>query len=299
MEASFRGDQMRSGRESRPGGVHLIALFVLFLTCGISLPSLSGLLVFPFSLVPPEWDLVYRAAITIAFLSAAVVTWKNERYQRYGKIFLAFFIAACAINVQALSANINIQTTPINGIVLSMFFSTLLVVFSIVVLALVSGDRLPDIYVKKGNLKSGLAIGLLGFFTFAIFSIPIASLLFNGQNLSVDRVISWSPWILVIVVCNGMREELLYRGLFLKKYMSVFGPGISNLLQALIFSLSHTVAGRGSVPYTSFTVAFVLITFLLGIILGYLMRKTDGIVGPILFHAGSDIPVFLGIISNL
>ena len=28
--------------------------FLLFLVCGISLPSLSGLLIFPFSMVPPE-----------------------------------------------------------------------------------------------------------------------------------------------------------------------------------------------------------------------------------------------------
>ena len=29
------------------------------------------------------------------------------------------------------------------------------------------------------------------------------------------------------------------------------------------------------------------------------MQKTDGLLGPALFHAGADIPVILGIFSNL
>ena len=237
--------------------------------------------------------------ISIVFLSSAIVAWKSERFKKYWKIFFAFFIASFAINIQVLSAYITIQTTAINSIVLSMLFSTVLVVISIIVLSLISGDSLPTIFIKKGDLKLGLISGLLGFFAFAILSIPVASFLFNGQNLSIDRVVLWLPWILVIVIANGIREELLYRGLFLKKYMSVFGPNVSNLLQALIFSLSHTVAGRGAIPYTSFTIAFVLITFLPRLVLGYMMRRTDSMLGPILFHAGSDIPVFLGIISNL
>jgi membrane protease YdiL (CAAX protease family) len=32
---------------------------------------------------------------------------------------------------------------------------------------------------------------------------------------------------------------------------------------------------------------------------GYITQKTDGLWGSILFHAGMDIPIFLGIFSNL
>jgi membrane protease YdiL (CAAX protease family) len=275
------------------------ALFLLFLICGISLPALSGLLVFPFSLIPPEWDLIYRVALSTIFLLSAIVSLKTERLKKYWKIFFAFFIASFAINAQALSAYINIPTTPINSIVTSMFFSTVLVAIPIIALTLISGDRLSTIFLQKGDLKQGIIIGLIAFLIFAIASIPIATYLFNGQNLSIERVAPWVPGILIIVILNGIREELLYRGLFLKKYGSVFGFDVSNILQALIFSLSHTVAGRGAIAYTSFTIAFVVITFLLGLGLGYLMRRTDSLLGPVLFHAGTDIPIFLGILSNL
>jgi membrane protease YdiL (CAAX protease family) len=275
------------------------ALFLLFLICGISLPALSGLLVFPFSLCPPEGDLIYRLLLSTIFLLSAIVSLKIERLKKYWKVFFAFFIASFAINAQALSAYINTSTPPVNGLAMSMLLSTVLVVIPIIVLSLISGDSPPTIFLQKGNLKQGIIIGLIAFFIFAIASIPVATYMFNGQNLSIGRVIPWMPGILIIVISNGIREELLYRGLFLKKYESLFGPVISNILQALIFSLSHTVAGRGTIAYTPYAVAFVFITFLLGLALGYLMRRTNSLLGPVLFHAGTDIPIFMGIMSNL
>ncbi|BAI62275.1 hypothetical protein MCP_2203 [Methanocella paludicola SANAE] len=290
---------MSWSKKSLSEAIRLFALFLLFLFCGISLPALSGLLVFPFSLFPPEWDLIYRLALSTIFILSAIVSLKVERLKKYWKIFFAFFVASFAINVQALSAYVNIPTTPINGLVLSMFLSTVLVVIPIIVLTLVSGDRLSTTFLQKGDLKQGIIIGIIAFSILAIVSIPIATYMFNGKNLSIERVLPWMPGIFIIVISNGIREELLYRGLFLKKYGSVFGPNVSNILQALIFSLSHTVAGRGAIAYTSFTIAFVVITFLLGLGLGYLMRRTDSLLGPVLFHAGTDIPIFLGILSNL
>ena len=112
-------------------------------------------------------------------------------------------------------------------------------------------------------------------------------------------MLTWSPLILVIVLANGVREELLYRGIFLKKYEPVLGLRSSNLLQAIIFSLSHSVAGRGNITYTPFLIVLVLQTFLLGLAWGYIMQRTDSMLGSILFHAGSDIAIFLGIFSNL
>ena len=51
---------------------HRIYLFLLLLLCGISLPSLSGLLVFPFSAVPTELTLAYTLILSVIFLSTAI-----------------------------------------------------------------------------------------------------------------------------------------------------------------------------------------------------------------------------------
>lgn len=238
-------------------------------------------------------------ALSGMFLVASLVLSKKEGYRKYWKVFFAFFIASFALNLQAISGFFNFESTPINNIVLSMLSSMLLVVTPIIAFSLVSGDNLSAIFLTKGSLKSGLLVGAIGFIAFALVSIPLATFLFQGQNLTVARVSSWTIPIVITVFANGFREELLYRGLFLKKFEPLLGSRVSNFLQAIIFSLSHTVAGRGSIAYTPYTLAFVLFTFALGLTWGYLMQRTNSLLGSVLFHAGSDVSVFLGIFSNL
>jgi membrane protease YdiL (CAAX protease family) len=212
---------------------------------------------------------------------------------------LAFFIASFALNFQAISGWLGFQTTTMNGIVLAMLSSTTLAITSIIVLTRLSGGSMYSIFLSKGKIRLGVLVGLVGFLVFAALSIPGANYLFQGQNLTMSKLVSWMPWILPIVLANGLREELLYRGLFLRKFEGLLGNRFAILLQALIFSLSHSVAGIGITQYTPYISVLVIATFILGLVLGYFMWRTDSIIGPILLHAGTDIPIFIGIFSNL
>ncbi len=86
----------------------------------------------------------------------------------------------------------------------------------------------------------------------------------------------------------------MFRGLFLRKLQPFFGRFLSNLLIALVFTVLH-----GTVTYSADNMIFLAVTFPLALAWGYLMQKTDSIWGSILFHAGMDIPIMLGIFSNL
>jgi membrane protease YdiL (CAAX protease family) len=271
-------------------------LFLLLLVCGISLPSLSGLLIAPFSIVFSGIVIEYLATLTTVFFIFSIFLRYRQSLRRYWQIAFAFFIASLALFLDFL---VNIPSNAISGLFLDMLVSALIIVSVIISLTKASGDSLSSIFLKKGNIKLGVIVGIAGFLVFALASIPLSESLFGGQNLNFGRVISWLPWIVPIVFLNGVREELLYRGLFLKKYEVLLGAKTSNLLQAVIFSLSHSVAGVGLNAYTPFIWALVAFTFLLGLVWGYLMQKTDSIVGSVLFHAGTDIPVFLGIFSTM
>jgi membrane protease YdiL (CAAX protease family) len=274
---------------------HRPYLFLLLLICGASLPSLSGLLFYPFSIVPPNLTVAYTAILSITFLLAGVFLLRRESVRPYGRILFAFSIAALAILFDLL---VNLPSDTMSGLLLDMVASTSIIVATIILLTRISGNSFSSIFLRKGNLKLGLIIGVVGFFFFALTSVPAAQYLFQGRNLSIDRVIAWIPWILPVVLLNGVREELLYRGLFLKKFGPKLGVKSSNLLQAIIFSLSHSVAGLGPNAYTPFIWILVAFTFSLGLAWGYIMQRTDSIIGSVLFHAGTDVPVFLGIFSN-
>ncbi len=270
-------------------------LFVLLLILGVSLPSLSGLLIFPFSIVSSNFALFYSFAISAGLLCVSLYFRSKTSLKEYWQLLFAFFIASLAIS---LDVSFNLSSATQTGMVLDMLLSATIIAGTIILLTKASGNSLSSIFLKKGDVKFGLVVGLIGFFFFALTAIPAAEFLFQGKNLSMGRVLAWLPWILPIVMLNGIREELLYRGTFLNKFKPKLGLKTANLLQATVFSLSHSVAGVGLNSYTPFVWALVVFTFSLGLIWGYIMQRTDGILGSVLFHAGTDIPVFIGLFST-
>ena len=168
-----------------------------------------------------------------------------------------------------------------------------MIVCVIILFTKMSRGTLGSLYIQKGNLKVGIIIGLSTFFLAAAGSIPMASL-FNARDLSLARILPWTPWLLIYVLANATMEELLFRGLFLRKLEPFFGKTLSNLMIALVFTVIH-----GTVNYSADQYLFLAILFPLALVWGYVMQKTDGVWGSILFHAGMDIPIMLGIFSNL
>lgn len=114
----------------------------------------------------------------------------------------------------------------------------------------------------------------------------------NG-TLTVERFFALTPALLIMVFSNGFQEEFLFRGLFLQRYTLFFGAGVANLLQAAIFAVAHL-----DVSYTPVVFFFVLaFVFPLGLLAGYLMRTSNGVVAPAIFHAGVDIPIYWSFLS--
>jgi len=268
------------------------SLFLLFLICGFLAigPIQWGNLQIPMVLNP-----IYKIGIPLIFLVISLLLYRSEHFHKFWKLFFAFFIGAMSfLIVWIVSFFYSIQNTTVKGIAFNKLIETILIVIPIIVLIKLSGDDMDSILLKKGNIKLGLIIGGGGFVVFLMFSFMGAILLFYGTDLTWQKFIVWLPWILIFVLSNGLLEELLYRGLFFKKYRDVLGFNLCNLLQALIYSLMHFGAS-----YTSESLIFLIITLVLGILYGYIILKTDSLLGAILFHAGTDIAIIIGIFSTL
>jgi membrane protease YdiL (CAAX protease family) len=78
-------------------------------------------------------------------------------------------------------------------------------------------------------------------------------------------------------------EELLFRGLFLRKFSRFIGPYRANVITAVVFALAHL-----KVEFTPFLPGFIILAFLLGLLFGWIMQRTDSILAPALLHAGID-----------
>ena len=90
-------------------------------------------------------------------------------------------------------------------------------------------------------------------------------------------------------------EELWFRGIFLTKLSLLLGANASILVTSLVFSLLHL-----GTTYISpiEMIIFPIIVFILGLVNGYMMLKTDSIWGSVLFHAGYDLFVIIPILVS-
>jgi uncharacterized protein len=245
------------------------------------------------------YDYLGRAGVSALLLLVAICMRRNKRLEKYWQIIFALFILLVALSVSLvfgsfLFDSLGVKDSVPAGWALPKLNETILIVLVVILFTRLSGGSLGSIFIQKGNLKMGLVIGLSTFLLAAAGSIPMANLLFAGNNLTLARVVPWIPWILITVLANGALEEVLFRGLFLRKLEPFAGKFFSNFLIAIVFTVLH----QGS-TYTSDQYFFLAVLFPLALAWGYITQKTDSVWALILFHAGMDIPIFLGIFSNL
>jgi membrane protease YdiL (CAAX protease family) len=278
--------------------VQSMVWFGLFLAC--------GLLVFTvfshyFPIFAGPTDFIGRIVVALAFLAAALLSRRSERYHKYWRICFAFFTALAAISLDYklgfskwLLPVLHIPLETPAGLAIDKLESSVLSILVVLLLTLVSGDDLGSLYLRRGNLKLGLTIGLIAFVVMIASAIPVTTLFFNGKDLSWGRMLPWMPWVLIFVLANAFNEELLFRGLFFGRLQPFLGKFAINLLVAIPFTLLHT-----GVDYSADIWMFIGMVFPLSLAWGWTLQKTDSLWGSILFHAAMDIPVAFSLFSNL
>jgi len=252
--------------------------------------------ILPLSARLPMNTLLYiHAGLTAILLVVALILRRSENGKPYWPVCYAFFVAGSAVLLSTLFGGKLLELfglTPTNpqGIAVAKLSESLWRVIPILVLMAIIGADRRSMYLNKGKIVLGLAIGVAGFVGFVVLAfMPLVS-----QGGMLNKLLSLSPWILIFVLANGFNEELLYRGLFLKRYEAFLGKGLSNLLAASVFTLVHV-----QVTYVSDLRQFLFILFPLALVWGYLMQKTDSLWGSVIFHAGADCMIIFGIFASM
>ena len=253
-------------------------------------------------------QIAYGVTVAGALLLTTVLIKRSSSLERFWRLPFAFFILAI---VQVLNNSVpayvsthvlhehatsgNPLGSTIFGSVVIQLLDTLIAIVPILALTKIARLDLGSVYAQVGRFGRAYVIAIVVFVAVYVLiglfptnrAIPI-----NG-TLTLPRYLALTPALLVLVVSNGFQEEFLFRGLFLQRYTMFFGPYLANLLQALVFAYAHI-----GVTYTPSAFLFIfLAVFPLGLIAGYLMRSSNGVVAPAIFHAGLDIPIYLAFLT--
>ncbi len=288
-----------SALSARTRPIQQAVLFLLCLACGLLVFVVFGHY-FPWFIWPA--DGLGRVAVASSLLVVALVMRRSQRLKPYWLIPFAFFTGLAAISVDyylslskwilpALGLTIKSPA----GLAIDKLESSLLGICIVLLLNRLAGQKLTSLYIRRANLALGLLVGISAMVIMISGLIPVTELFFNGRDLSWDRILPWTPWVLIMITANAAYEELAFRGQLIGKMEPFLGKLATNLVTSLPFVLMH--AGNDYMANTF--IFFVLQLLPLSLAWCWLMQKTNSIWGSILFHAAMDIPIFVGIFSNL
>jgi membrane protease YdiL (CAAX protease family) len=247
-----------------------------------------------YRIFPTNWNQKYYLVLSIFFLLSAVVSNRIPALHKYWPAAFSFFLASIALVVlKAGYFNIYAGTSnPVKEIALDKFSQFLHIVPIMVILTLLVKSTPGSIFLKTGNLKTGLIFGLVSFVVFAVITF-----LTQGNLTKFNETFFKSiPWLLLFIFSNAIMEELWFRGIFLNTFDPLVGRTAAIIITALLFGISHINA---TYDFPGGSYVFGVVVFILGAVGAYMMFKTDSIIGPILFHAGYDLIIILPVINSM
>jgi membrane protease YdiL (CAAX protease family) len=283
---------MNSVGISQPGWLKKSSVFLLFFI----VESLVFAIITLSPFLPQTVLLGFHAGLTAVLLIIALFFRRSEKGKSYWPVFYAFFVAGAAVLTSGLFSGDLLGlfkqtvTTP-QGIALAKFSESILRVIPILILMPVMGFDLRSMYLAAGKVRFWLPIAIAALVVFpALAYFPLS----GSQPGVLEKLLPLWPWILLFVLSNGFMEELLYRGVFLKRFEPFLGKGLSIILTAIVFAIMHT-----QVTYAAQMIQFLVIVLVLSLIWGLLIQKTDSLWGAVLFHAAGDCLIIFAAFASL
>ena len=134
----------------------------------------------------------------------------------------------------------------IKGITICKFSEILAVTLPIILLMWLVQRNLAPIYLQKGNLKIGLGLGLgLSLLTFRVY------LLTAWSKIDFEKARLALIWMMIFALMDAVFEELLLRGLLLRRFIGLLGNTWAIILSTLVYGLFVLGVGAatGPTPY--------------------------------------------------
>lgn len=178
--------------------------------------------------------------VILGSLAAALTLRKNYRLRTYWRLAFAYFVASCAIMLSDYTGDwaLILSGQALNtakGFVTLKLGEDVAIIGVIIVLALLTRDDPHELFLSKGRLGLGLVIGVTSFLVFTV--LGISSTLARG--IRPESVRELLPAFLLVVLADGFMEELLFRGLFLRRLGRFVGDNWANVVTAAVFTFVH------------------------------------------------------------
>ena len=151
---------------------------------------------------------------------------------------------------------------------------------------LLTRDDPRELFLTKGRLGRGLIIGLPAFLVLTFVGLSSAVSQFDDPDRVREAMLVFG----LISLADGLMEELLFRGLFLKRLARFVGNDWAIIVTALVFTFAHQI--HFETPW------FFPLIFFFGLLFGWIMQKTESVLAPALLHAGLLMVTIAGFLER-
>ena len=247
-------------------------------------------------LMPAGKRIILTAIPPLVFLGLTLFFYRNQSLQRYWEVSFAYFCGTFGLFLAWAPGSwperyLSISSTTAQGVAILKFFELLPVALPIILLTKIVQGNLAPIYLQKGNLKIGLGLGLgLGIIIFGAY------LFISWSKIDLGKALQVIIWMIIFAILDAFFEELLIRGLFLRRFIGLLGIPWSLILSTLVSGLFFlgVQSVTGPAPYGA-----LIIILPLGFLYSFIMYKSDSIWGSLSLHAVFDLIFLIGIFASI
>ncbi|MCD5401969.1 CPBP family intramembrane metalloprotease [candidate division NPL-UPA2 bacterium] len=222
----------------------------------------------------PNWGLFLHGIIMFTLFGHASFLYPDDKTSSY--LFMAIALAPL-IRIVSLFA-------PLAGFHFLYWFVVLSIPLFFASFLLISFQHLDErdvgLVLEPRQIPLQLAIVLtgipFGYIEYFILTPHPLILDLSFRSLFVPSII--------MLVCTGLMEELIFRGIIQHNAIRYFNPGIGIFFTSVLFAIMHI---------GNWSVLNVIFVFFLGYFWGYCMRFTGSIIGISISHGVTNILLFL------
>ncbi|SDN09684.1 hypothetical protein SAMN05216498_1456 [Tenuibacillus multivorans] len=172
---------------------------------------------------------------------------------------------------------------PLSKAITSAFVKITIWVIPVILLVQLIEKRNPVSYLGlRHNFSKGLKWA--GWFSLALVTyLVVLYLVILNKPFNINT--GFNEWLNTIILV-GIIEEIVFRGFLLRKFMEKFKFWKANTITSLLFLSIHFpiwfYKGLFELPYI---LSSMITAFVLGIIFGFIYKKTDSLWSVIVIHS--------------
>jgi len=153
---------------------------------------------------------------------------------------------------------------------------SLICLLPFIVALIARGQPLKSIGWHSANLRAALSIGMM---------LAILTIFLRGKFMTIIGGVSRTQAsALGVYLVLALAEETIFRGYIQSRLQSQWGQTWGLLATALLYTFWQLPGRLWVLPFASLW-PFVVLGFIQGLLLGYIMQKSGHVLAPALYHA--------------